>query len=82
MCWLQANTEHFAPMDSYTIPDVYELYNKLTDSKMYTKLDLSQACQQIELDEYSKLLTTIITTNGLYMYSILPYGVNCVPGIF
>ena len=55
---------------------MYELYNKLADSKMYTKLNLSHACQQIELDEDSKLFTTIITTNGLL------YGVNCVSGIF
>ena len=53
----------FASMDSYPIPDVYELYNKLTDSKMYTELDFSQVYQQIKLDEDSKLLTTINTTN-------------------
>ena len=70
----------FAPMDSYPVPDVYELYNKLTDRKIYTKLDFSQAYQQI--DEDSKLLTTINTTNGPYIYNILPYDVNCALGVF
>ncbi|CAC5392118.1 unnamed protein product [Mytilus coruscus] len=48
----------------------------------YTKLDLNQAYQQIELDEDSKRYVTINTHKGLFRYNRLPYGVASSPGIF
>ena len=49
---------------------------------MYTKLYLLQVYQHIEFVENTKLLTTINTSNRLYMYNILSCGVNCAHGIF
>ena len=48
----------------------------------FTKLDMSQAYQQLELEESSKKFTTINTHKGLYQYNRLPFGVSSAPGIF
>lgn len=44
----------------------------------FTKIDLSQAYNQIMLDEDSKNLTTINTHKGLYRWSHLLYGVPLI----
>ena len=69
-------------VDTYPIPRVEELFNKLTGGKIYSKLDLSNAYQQLTLDEDSQKLTTVNTPKGLYKYTRLPYGVSSAPGIF
>lgn len=46
------------------------------------KLDLSQAYQQLVLDEESKGFTTINTHKGLFRYNRILYGISSTPGIF
>ena len=43
---------------------------------------MSQAYQQLLLDEESKQYTTINTHKGLFQYNRLPYGISSAPGIF
>ena len=43
---------------------------------------MSQAYQQILLDEDSRNLVIINTQRGLYRYNRLPFGVLSAPGIF
>ena len=43
---------------------------------------MSQAYQQLELDDQSKEIVTINTHKGLFTYHRLPFGVSSAPGIF
>ncbi|XP_071149235.1 uncharacterized protein [Mytilus edulis] len=83
---LEANKEIFkdelGTLDNYPIPKTEDLYATLGGGQEYTKLDLNQAYQQIELDEDSKRYVTINTHKGLFRYNRLPYGVASSPGIF
>ena len=69
-------------LDSYPIPRVEDLFAKLSGGKRFTKLDLSQAYQQLELDEESKEYVVINTPRGLFRYNRLPFGISAAPGIF
>ena len=49
---------------------------------MFSKLDLSQAYQQVCLDHDSRKLLTINTQQGLFQYTRLPFSVDSAPGVF
>jgi len=69
-------------LDNCPIPKIEDLHATLGEGKEFTKLDLSQAYQQLELDEESKGFTTINTHKGLFRYNRFPYGISLAPGIF
>ena len=68
--------------NSYPIPKVEDLLTTQGGDEKFTKLDMSQAYQQLQLDDESKQYTTINTHKGLFQYTCLPYGITSVPGIF
>jgi transposase InsO family protein len=72
----------FARVDHYPLPKISELLSSLVGGKCFSKLDLSNAYQQVELDENSMDLTTINTQKGLYRYRRLPFGISAAPGFF
>ena len=71
-----------AKLDRYPIPKVEDLLATLANGKSFTKIDLSQAYQQLPLDESSKQYVVINTQKGLFRYTRLPFGVSSAPGIF
>jgi hypothetical protein len=58
------------------------LLTKLHGGQKFTKLDLSQAYAQFELDDDSKKYAVINTHKGLFRYNRLIYGLASSPGIF
>ena len=73
---------HAAKVDSYPLPRVGDLFASLGQRKLFSKLDLAHAYQQIVLDESSKQYAVINTHKGLYRYNWLPFGVASAPSIF
>jgi len=69
-------------LDNYPIPRIEDLFATLSGGKFFTKLDLSQAYQQLLLDEEAKKFVVINTQRGLFQYNRLPFGVSSAPGIF
>ncbi|KRY40653.1 Uncharacterized protein T01_3330 [Trichinella spiralis] len=69
-------------VDSYPILRPENLYQALRGGKTFSKLDLSEAYLQVELDEESKRILVINTHKGLYHYNRLPFGVASAPAIF
>ncbi|CAH8608874.1 unnamed protein product [Dicrocoelium dendriticum] len=66
----------------YPLPRIDDLYATLASGEKFTKLDLSHAYSQIELDEPSRKLTNITTHMGLFQYTRLPFGIISAPGRF
>ena len=64
------------------MPRIEELFASVSGGKVFSKLDLSHAYLQLQLDESSQEFVTIYTHRGLYHYSRLPFGVGLTPAIF
>lgn len=71
-----ANTE------VYPLPRIEEVLATLSGGKLFSKIDLAQAYQQVVLDNDSKKYTTINTHKGLYVYNRLAFGISSAPSIF
>lgn len=68
-------------IDRYPLPKIDDLLVRLNGAQVFSKIDLSQAYNQVELDE-SKEYTVINTHKGLFKYNRLVYGLSSSPGIF
>ena len=60
-------------LDNYPIPKTEDLLATLGGGEKFTKLDMSQAYQQMTPDEESRKFTTINTHKGLFQYNRLPF---------
>ena len=66
----------------YPIPQPEDLLTALTGGQKFSKLDLSQAYQQMILEPEHRKFTTINTHQGLCQYTRLPFGITSAPAIF
>ena len=57
-------------------------FSTLAGRTVFTKHDLKQAYQQLEVDKASPECLTINPHNGLYRYTRLQFGVSSAPSIF
>ena len=71
-----------AKREVYAMPTVEEMFSKLAGSSLFCKIDLSQAFQQLALDEQLQELVTVTSSKGLFHVTCLPYGVSSSPAIF
>ena len=69
-------------VDQNPLPSPEELFTTLANGTLFSKLDLSQAYLQFQLDESSTLFVTIDAHQGLYQYMRLPFGVASRPAMF
>ena len=69
-------------LEQYPIPRLEDLMVSLGGGKTFTKLDLSHAYNQVELDDESSRLLTINTQRGLFKVNRLPFGISSAPAIF
>ncbi|KAJ8333797.1 hypothetical protein SKAU_G00411160 [Synaphobranchus kaupii] len=68
--------------ETYPLPRLEELLATLSGGKIFSKIDLAAAYQQVLLDDDSKKYTTINTHRGLFVYNRLPFGISSAPSIF
>ncbi|XP_055910799.1 uncharacterized protein K02A2.6-like [Eupeodes corollae] len=66
----------------YPLPRIEEIFASFNGGELFTKLDLSNAYNQLLLDEKSQLLCTWSTHIGLLKVKRLPFGVKTAAAIF
>ena len=69
-------------LEHYPLPLVDELVSNIAGGQNFTKLGLSSAYHQLELDEDSTKLTTLNTHCDPYQYKRLPFGISSAVAIF
>ena len=81
-CDYKMTVNRSADVDQYPSPNAEDLSATLSGGKIFSKIDLSHAYQQVELDDNTQKYLTIYTHKGLYRYKRLPFGVCSAPAIF
>ena len=69
-------------VDQYPLPNAEDLFAMLAGGQVFSKIGLSHANHQVELDEESHKYLTINTHKGLYRYKRMPFGVSSAPAHF
>ena len=69
-------------VNQYPLPKPSDLMTCSTGGKIFTKLDLAAAYQQMLLDDESSKLVVVNTHQELYRYTRLPFGVASAPAVF
>ncbi|KAL1228137.1 Uncharacterized protein TPS_09558 [Trichinella pseudospiralis] len=66
---------------AYSIPAVSQLLASLSGGKVYAKLDLAQAYQQLTVDDATADAQTVITHRGEFRVKYFQFGISTAPGI-
>ncbi|CAF1607330.1 unnamed protein product, partial [Didymodactylos carnosus] len=68
--------------DVYPLPLINDIIDKLGGAKYFTCLDLKQDYWQVEIDEKDRQKTTFVTSEGIYDFNVMPYGLSNAPSTF
>ena len=68
--------------ERHPIPTVDEVLQDMSQSNVFSKLDLKWGYHQLELSEESRGITTFTTHAGLYRYKRLMFGITSAPEIY
>ncbi|UYV83276.1 K02A2.6-like [Cordylochernes scorpioides] len=69
-------------VDQFSLPKIEDIFAILGKGVNFSKIDLSQAYLQLELDEASREIAVINTHKGLYNMNRLPFGIASAPAIW
>ena len=68
--------------DAYPLPRIDMTLDMLHGSEWFTTLDLLSWYWQVEMAEADKEKTTFCTTEGLYQFRVMPFGLCIAPASF
>ena len=75
---LNQNTEK----DSYPLPGIQYIYDKIGKSKWFTTMDLLSGFWQVIIKPEHRNKTAFITARGLYEFVVMPFGLCNAPATF
>ena len=68
--------------DSYPIPRIDDCIDKVGHAKYVTKIDLLKGFWQVPLTDRAKEASAFVTSNQLYQYKVMPFGMKNSPATF
>ncbi|XP_026526821.1 uncharacterized protein K02A2.6-like, partial [Notechis scutatus] len=78
----RATLNHALQQSADPVPVVQHHLHSLGGGKIFAKLDLAQAYQQLPVDAETAEAQTIVTHRGAFKCNRLQFGVSVAPGIF
>ena len=69
-------------MDAYLIPRMDQMLEKVAQARYISTLDITKGYWQIRLNEDSIPKSAFITTQGLFEFTVMPFGMKTVPATF
>lgn len=65
--------------DAYPLPRIDATLDTLAGSKWFSTLDLLSGYWQVEVDEADRQKTAFCTTEGLFEFKVMPFGLCNAP---
>ena len=68
--------------NKYPVPNVTELFDRLTRARYFTKLDLRSGYWQVRIAAGDESKTTCVTRYGSFEFLVMPFGLTNAPATF
>ncbi|KAI3451450.1 hypothetical protein Pfo_008115 [Paulownia fortunei] len=68
--------------NKYPIPLVADCFDRLSQAKYFTKIDLRSGYWQVRIKEGDEAKTTVVTRYGAYDFLVMPFGLTNAPATF
>ena len=68
--------------DAYPLPRIDDTLNTLAGSKWFSTLDLLSGYWEVEVAEEDRPKTAFCTTEGLFEFKVMPFGLCNAPATF
>ena len=78
MCVDFTDLNKACPKDSFPLPRIDQLVNSTVGHKLLTFMDAFSRYNQIKISEEDQEKTAFITSQGLYCYKVMPFGLKNV----
>ena len=76
MCVNFTNLNKACPKDSYPFPRIDTLVNSTTRHQLLSFMDAFSGYNQIKMDESDQEKTSFVTSQGLFCYKVMPFGLK------
>ena len=78
MCVNFINLNKACPKDSYPLPRIDQLVDSIVGHKLLNFMDTFLSYNQIRMDKADQEKTPFITSQGLFCYKVMPFGLKNV----
>ena len=82
MCTDYRKVNSVTKTDTFPTPRIDDYIDNIGHAKYVTKFDLLKAFWQIPLTDRAKEISAFVTSDGLYQYKVMPFGMKNSPATF
>jgi len=82
MCVDYRKVNEATEKDSYSLPNISEIFDSLDGARIFTTMDLYSGYHQILMDQESVEVTSFTTKFGNYQFKVMPFGLTGAPATF
>ena len=82
MCQDYKRTNKLTTRDSYCLPTLPSIFQKLEKAKFFTVMDITKGFHQIVVKKSDRWKTAFINHRGVFQYKVMPFGLKNGPAAY